>query len=175
MSGFLLWPTQTNYNFSVKNSKWMNKTGDVAWEFMQSCAKYNIEHAFYYSVHANWYMDVNNYRAPNATAQAIYNSLVVQQFYELFSPKSKYANPFLFWFDSGILPGVSPNIGPILRTLGNNTICMQCPTFAGNRGTRWVGDEQAVAPLPLWYSVPAGQCANIGQSMGKPGTVCPFD
>lgn len=165
-SGFLLWPTETNYNYSVKNSQWKNKTGDVAWEFMQSCEKYGLKHAFYYSVHENWYMDIGNYKAPTPKAQAIYNELVEQQMRELFDPKSKYANPFLIWFDAGIIPGVSPNVGPILRTVGNNTVCMQCPSFAGNQGVRWVGDEQAVAPLPLWYSVKAGECGkkNIGRS-----------
>ncbi|XP_067053101.1 uncharacterized protein [Acropora muricata] len=168
-SGFLLWPTETNYNYSVKNSQWKNKTGDVAWEFMQSCEKYGLKHAFYYSVHENWYMDIGNYRSPTPEAQAIYNKLVEQQMRELFDPKSKYSNPFLIWFDAGIIPGVSPNIGPILRTVGNNTICMQCPSFAGNQGVRWVGDEQAVAPLPLWYSVKAGECGkdNIGDPLGE--------
>jgi len=168
-SGFLLWPTETNYNYSVKNSKWRNKTGDVAWEFMQSCEKYGIKHAFYYSVHENWYMDVNNYRAPTPEAQAMYNHVVEQHMRELLDPKSKYSNPFLFWFDAGIVPGVSPNVGPILRTLGGNSICMQCPTFAGNQGVRWVGDEQAVAPLPLWYAVPDGQCdmTHTGDPLGK--------
>lgn len=169
-SGFLLWPTQTNYNYSVKNSHWKNKTGDVAWEFMQSCKKYGLKHAFYYSVHENWFMDIANYRAPSPEAQEIYNNLVKLHMLELFDPKSKYANPFLIWFDAGIIPGVSPNIGPILRTLGNNTVCMQCPSFAGNQGVRWIGDEQAVAPQPFWYAVKAGECSRAltrGDPLGE--------
>ncbi|KAJ7369614.1 hypothetical protein OS493_037564 [Desmophyllum pertusum] len=158
-SGFLLWPTATNYNYSVKNSNWRNGTGDVAWEFMQSCAKYGIEHGFYYSVHENWYMDVDNYTTHNPVTQAVYKRLVEEHMRELLSSKSKYKKPFLFWFDAGIVPGISPNVGPILRSLANDTICQQCPTFAGNQGVRWVGDEQAVAPSPLWYSVPAGKCS----------------
>jgi len=158
LSGFLLWPTETNYNYSVKDSKWRNKTGDVAWEFIKSCEKYGIKHAFYYNVNQNWYMDVIKYRAPTPEAQAIYNHIVEQHMRELLDPNSKYSNPFLVWFDGGIDPGVSPNIGPIVRTLGNNSICVQCPTFAGNQGVQWVGNERAVAPLPLWYAVPDGQC-----------------
>lgn len=77
---------------------------------MQSCEKYGLKHAFYYSVHENWYMDIGNYRSPTPEAQAIYNKLVEQQMRELFDPKSKYSNPFLIWFDAGIIPGVSPNI-----------------------------------------------------------------
>ena len=104
-------------------------------------------------------MDIANYRAPSPEAQEIYNNLVKLHMLELFDPNSKYANPFLIWFDAGIIPGVSPNIGPILRTLGNNTVCMQCPSFAGNQGVRWIGDEQAVAPQPFWYAVKAGECS----------------
>lgn len=155
-SGFLLWPTVTNYNYSVKDSKWRNKTGDVARDFVQSCAKYDIKHAFYYSVNKNWYMNVDHHRAPNPVAQAGYNRIVEEQMRELLNPNSKYANPFLFWFDAGIVPGVSPNIGPILRSLASDCICLKCPASSGNLGARWIGNEQAVAPLPLWYTVRKG-------------------
>ncbi|KAJ7369612.1 hypothetical protein OS493_037562 [Desmophyllum pertusum] len=114
-SGFLLWPTATNYNYSVKNSNWRNGTGDVAWEFMQSCANTALSHGFYYSVHENWYMDVDNYKTHNPVTQAVYRRLVEEHLRELLSPKSKYKKPFLFWFDAGIVPGISPNVGPILR------------------------------------------------------------
>ena len=155
-SGFLLWPTETNYNYSVKNSRWRNKAGDVAWDFVQSCAKYGIKHAFYYSVNKNWYMNVDHHRATNPAAQSIYNRIVEEQMRELLKPGSKYANPFLFWFDAGIDPGVSPNVGPILRSLASDVICLKCPTASGNQGARWIGNEQAVAPLPLWYAVSEG-------------------
>ena len=67
-SGFLLWPTQTDYYYSVKNTEWRNKTADVALEFVQSCKKFGIKHGFFYSVHENWYMDIDNFTAPNPEA-----------------------------------------------------------------------------------------------------------
>lgn len=155
-SGFLLWPTEINYNYSVKHSKWRNKTGDVAWDFMQSCAKYGIKHAFYYSVNKNWYMRVDKHRAPSKAAQAIYNRIVEQQMQELLHQSSKYTNPFLLWFDAGFIPGVSPNVGPILRSVASDSICLKCPSSSGNQGARWIGNEKAVAPLPLWYAVTEG-------------------
>ena len=157
-SGFLLWPTETSYSYSVKNSKWRNKTGDVASDFMKSCVKNNIKYGFYFSVHENWFMGVNNYTTIDPTTEEIYKRLVEQQMIELFNPDSKYRDPFYIWFDAGIVKGVSPNVGPIIRNLAKDSICMSCPTFSGNQGLRWVGDEQAVAPLPLWNAVLDGQC-----------------
>ena len=155
-SGFLLWPTKTNYNYSVRNSKWRNKTGDVAWDFVQSCAKFGIKHAFYYSVNKNWYMDVDHHMATDSAAQAKYNHIVEEQMRELLNPCSNYRNPFLVWFDAGVVPNVSPNVGPILRSLANDSICLKCPATSGHQGARWIGNEQALAPLPLWYAVHAG-------------------
>ncbi|CAH3017747.1 unnamed protein product [Porites evermanni] len=155
-SGFLLWPTTTNYSYSVKSSNWRNKTGDVALDFIQSCAKYGIKHAFYYSVNKNWYMNVSNHRAPSPGAQTVYNRIVEQQIRELLNPSSKYASPFLFWFDAGIVSGISPNVVPIFHSLAENIICLKCPASSGIAGARWIGNERAVASLPLWYAVRDG-------------------
>ena len=155
-SGFLLWPTKTNYSYSVKSSDWRNKTGDVALDFIQSCAKYGIKHAFYYSVNKNWYMNVSNHRAPSSGAQTVYNRIVEQQIRELLNPSSKYANPFIFWFDAGIVSGVSPNVVPIFHSLAEDIICLKCPASSGIAGARWIGNERAVASLPVWYAVRDG-------------------
>lgn len=155
-SGFLLWPTKTNYSYSVKSSDWRNKTGDVALDFIQSCAKYGIKHAFYYSVNKNWYMNVSNHRAPSPGAQTVYNRIIEQQIRELLNPSSKYANPFLFWFDAGIVSGISPNVVPIFHSLAEDIICLKCPASSGIAGARWIGNERAVASLPVWYAVRNG-------------------
>ena len=155
-SGFLLWPSKT-YNYTVANTKWRHGKANIAAEFMASCKKYGLEYGFFYSVHNNWFMGVNEYFARPPYKQADFNRVAVAQMKELFGHRSPYRNPFYLWFDAGIKQG-SPDIGPIIRSLASDSICDECPTFAGNQGVRWVGNENAEAPLPNWYAVSDGMC-----------------
>ena len=158
-SGFLMWPSDTNYNYSVKYTKWREGKGNVLSDFMMSSKKYGLDYGFFYSVHNNWYMGVDNYTTGNPLTQERYKKVVEEQMRELFNVNSPYKDPFYIWFDAGIVPGVSPNVGPIIRELASNSLCDECPTFAGNQGLRWVGNENAMAPLPHWYAVPKGKCS----------------
>ncbi|XP_068755375.1 uncharacterized protein [Montipora capricornis] len=158
-SGFLMWPSETNYNYSVKHTKWRKGNGDVLLDFMRSSRKYNLEFGVFYSVHNNWYIGVDNYTTGHRTTQDKYQKLVEEQMRELFGKDSPYKDPFYIWFDAGIVPGESPNVGPIIRELAANSLCDECPTFAGNQGLRWVGNENALAPLPHWYAVPKEKCS----------------
>ena len=158
-SGFLLWPSETNYNYSVKFTKWRNGKGNVVRDLMKSSKKYGLQHGFFYSVHNNWYMGVDNYATGDVVTQRRYNDIVEEQMKELFNPDSPYRDPFYIWFDAGIVPGISPDVGPLIRKLAKNSLCDECPTFAGNQGLHWVGNENAMAPLPLWNSVHKGDCS----------------
>lgn len=158
-SGFLMWPSETNYNYSVKYTKWRDGKGNILSDFMMSSKKYGLDYGFFYSVHNNWYMGVDNYTTGDASTQERYRKVVEEQMRELFNANSPYKDPFYIWFDAGIVPGVSPNVGPIIRELASNSLCDECPTFAGNQGLRWVGNENAMAPLPHWYAVPKGKCS----------------
>lgn len=156
-SGFLLWPSKT-YNYTVASTTWRQGKADIAAEFIASCKKYSLEYGFFYSVHNNWFMGVNDYAATPPFKQANFDRVAKDQMRELFGERSPYSNPFYIWFDAGVKPGESPDIGPIIRSLAPNSICDECPTFAGDQGVRWVGNENAQAPLPNWYSVPEGMC-----------------
>jgi alpha-L-fucosidase len=156
-SGFLLWPSKT-YNYSVKSTKWRHGKGDIAIEFLESCKKAKVKYGFFYSVNKNWFMDVENYKTKSPKAQEKYNEIVLRQLVELFGKDSKYSNPFYMWFDAATDPKVNPLIGPLIRSLAKDTLCDECNSFAGDQGLRWVGNEKAVAPLPNWYTVPAGEC-----------------
>ena len=158
-SGFLMWPSETNYNYSVKYTKWRDGKGNVLLDFMKSNQKYGLEYGFFYSVHNNWYMGVDNYTTGDPLSQRRFQKVVEEQMHELFHANSLYRDPFYIWFDAGIVPDVSPNVGPIIRKLADNSLCDECPTFAGNQGLRWVGNENALAPLPHWYAVPKGKCS----------------
>lgn len=158
-SGFLMWPTATDYKYSVKYTKWRDGKGNVLADFIKSCRKYGLEYGYFYSVHNNWYMGVDNYTTGVPATQEYYKKVVEEQMRELFNATSPYKDPFYIWFDAGIVPKVSPDIGPIIRKLASNSICDECPTFSGNQGLHWVGNEKAFAPLPQWYAVPKGKCS----------------
>ena len=158
-SGFLMWPTATDYKYSVKYTKWRDGKGNVLADFIKSCRKYGLEYGYFYSVHNNWYMGVDNYTTGVPATQEYYKKVVEEQMRELFNATSPYKDPFYIWFDAGIVPKVSPDIGPIIRELASNSICDECPTFSGNQGLHWVGNEKAFAPLPQWYAVPKGKCS----------------
>ena len=158
-SGFLLWPSSTNYNYSVKFTKWKEGKGDIAKDFIKSCHKYGLEYGFFYSVHRNWYMGVENYATKDPKKQDEFNHLIEAQMRELFGSESPYKDPFYIWFDAGIVPGVSPNIGPLVSSLAGESICDECPSFSRSQGLRWVGNEDGFAPLPHWYAVPKGKCS----------------
>ncbi|EDO44021.1 predicted protein, partial [Nematostella vectensis] len=170
-SGFLLWPSES-YKYTVRNTKWRGGNGDLAWDLIQSCKKHNIEHGFYLSVHNNWFMDVNNYRVRNDSEKSAFFNASLAQFQEIFGPESKYKDPFYLWMDAGIVKGVSPDVGSLFDKLAPNTVCDECPTFARYNGLRWVGNEQAVAPLPNWYAVKEGKCGTnthgAEKDMGTP-------
>ena len=140
-SGFLLWPSNT-YNYTVKQTKWKRGKGDIAAEFIQSCKRNGLEYGFYYSAHKNWFMGVDNYTAQSFKGQKRYNDVVREHMREHFGNQSRYGKPFYVWFDAGIVPGKSPNIGPMVRSLASTAICSQCPSFAGNHGLQWVGTRE---------------------------------
>ena len=158
-SGFLMWPSETDYKYSVKYTKWRDGKGNILSDFMKSSKKHGLEYGFFYSVHNNWYMGVDNYSTWEPSTQERYKEVVEEQMRELFNANSSYKDPFYIWFDAGIVPGVSPDVGPIIRELASDALCDECPTFAGNQGLRWVGNENALAPLPHWYAVPKGKCS----------------
>ena len=142
-------------------------------DFINSSQKHGLEYGVFYSVHNNWYMGVDNYTTKNPETQQRYKEVVEEQMYELFGACSQYKNPFYIWFDAGIVPNVSPNVGPIIRQLAQTSLCDECPTFAGNQGLRWVGNEDALAPLPHWYAVPKGKCS-MKNSDGELYAIKPF-
>ena len=156
-SGFLLWPSST-YNYTVRNTTWKRGRGDIAAEFIQSCKRHGLEYGFYYSAHNNWFMGVSNYTAKNSRKQKKYNQIVQKHMSELLGSHSIYKDLFFLWFDAGLIPGTSANMGPIFKRLANETVCFECPGFSGKQGARWVGNERAEVSLPNWYPVAGGKC-----------------
>ena len=80
-SGFLMWPSKTDYKYSVKYTKWREGKGDVLLDFIKSSKKYGLEHGVFYSVHNNksvnfeiskiWKFVQSSYRLKNSASKSL--------------------------------------------------------------------------------------------------------
>ncbi|MBQ3815860.1 MAG: alpha-L-fucosidase [Clostridia bacterium] len=160
-TGFSLWDTKVN-DFSIAHTGWRGGGGDICREFIAACAKYGLKPGFYYSTGCNGYYNINDnwkwdYRSPEYQA---YVKNVEAQVTELWT---MYGDLFEIWFDGGIIPPEKggPDLTPILRQHQPHAICFQGPRdWAHN--TRWVGNEDGLAPENCWATTNAGEARYDG-------------
>lgn len=164
-SGFLLWPSTTS-NVSLAATR--STVVDAVGAFAASCAARGIAPGYFYSVHDNWVLGVDEFRAgavprlyggPPLSASE-YEAIALAQLRELLT---QYPIEEL-WFDAGTSPALTPHLGALVAQLSPDVVCHSCWGFdqrgAGNEsgagvGLRWMGDEEAVMPLPNWGTVAA--------------------
>jgi alpha-L-fucosidase len=84
--GFCLWPSPFTRH-SVRNSKWMNGTGDVVFELQKACQEFGLKMGVYLS--------------PWDRNSAIYGTPAYLDYYrnQLYELMTKYGNIFEVWFD----------------------------------------------------------------------------
>lgn len=106
MSGFTLWNTKA-HNFSIAHTQYKGGGQDVVSDLIMSCKKYNLKLGFFYSVHFNWYLGVNNFQVgwpplgPKNYTQAEYLAIAKAQLEEvidLFGDEG----PLEVWFDGKV-------------------------------------------------------------------------
>ena len=151
-TGFTLFPSSAN-NFSIADTPYLNGKGDVVAAFIDSCKKYGIRPALYYSTSYNWYYGIQCGKSTDGdmAKTAAYNKIVLQQLEELWS---RYGDIFEIWFDGGCLPVEKggPDLLPLLYKYQPNAITFQSPPNVPN-GIRWVGNERATAEFDCWATV----------------------
>lgn len=134
----------------------MRGKGDIAAEFMQSCKRNTMDYGFYYSTRNNWFLGVSNYSEKKNKKRKKYSRIVKKQLEELLGSNSTYKDPFILWFD-GVRPRSSEEIGPFVKNLTQQTMCLECPGFYGKEGgVRLMGNERGEVTLPNWYTVSDG-------------------
>jgi alpha-L-fucosidase len=144
--GFCLWPTATT-SHSVKSSTWKDGKGDVVRELADACKAGGIKLGIYCSP---WDRNVTNYDSDKPAYAKYYR----QQLSELLS---NYGPVYEMWFD-----GNKANVADwsdvinLVRKLQPNTVIKQGPRLDSIlEDVRWVGNEQACAPLANWSVYPA--------------------
>ena len=144
--GFCLWPTATTAH-SVKSSTWKDGKGDVVRELSDACKAGGIKFGIYCSP---WDRSVTNYDSDKPAYAKYYH----EQLNELLS---NYGPVYEMWFD-GNKANVAdwPNIISLVRKLQPNAVIKQGPRVEPiKEDIRWVGNEQACAPLASWSVYPA--------------------
>jgi alpha-L-fucosidase len=171
-SGFALWPT-ASHNYSVRSSPWKAGAGDVLSDFVASCRKYNISPGVFWTQRFNFHFGVpdNGLVDPNFSfnsgtsklSQGQYDTMMFTQLRELASYgfEEIWINGLLEHSAEG---GIFTDLADELRRLFPRTVCHSCSGYSqgnhsgsnssggggGGFGLRWVGNEEAEAPLPSW-------------------------
>lgn len=135
--GFCLWPSKFT-DFSVASSPWRGGNGDVVRELRDACAKYDLKFGVYYSPFDS---DAPTYDDPTA-----YDDYFINQLSELLVG---YGQIDLLWLDGCGSENHDynwPRIIDEIRRLQPEILLFNM----GDPDFRWVGNEDGLAPLPLW-------------------------
>jgi alpha-L-fucosidase len=144
--GFCLWPTKTTEH-SVAKSAWKDGKGDVVREFSDACKEFGMKMGIYCSP---WDRSVSFYDSDKPRYAEMYR----QQLTELLS---KYGPVYEMWFD-GNKANVADwqNVIATVRKLQPDAVIKQGARVSPiSEDVRWVGNEQACAPIENWCVYPA--------------------
>jgi alpha-L-fucosidase len=158
-SGFALWPT-ASHNYSVRSSPWKNGRGDVLADFVASCRKYGLSPGVFWTQRFNFHFGVPDYGLVDPgfsgsakVSQQQYDQMMFGQLHELagYGFEEIWINGALEHDSSG---GVFTELAAELRKLFPTVVCHSCLGYSqgvdGGYGVRWMGNEEAVMPLPSW-------------------------
>ncbi|MHA1683032.1 MAG: alpha-L-fucosidase [Promethearchaeota archaeon] len=139
--GFCLWQTNTT-DYSVRRSPWKDGKGDVVREFIDACKKAGMR--------AGVYLSPWDRHEPCYADKEAYDSFYAAQLTELLTMYDfKYTE---LWFDGA---------GSVGREYDWKRIIGICKEFQpqalifnmGEPTIRWAGNENGLAPYPLWNVV----------------------
>lgn len=152
--GFCLWPTETT-DYSVKSSPYKEGQGDVVAEVVAACRKQKLQVGLYLSP---WDRHEPSYKDKTA-----YDKFYVRQLTELCT---RYGPLVELWFDGAGSEGREYDWPSIIGVVKQH----QRPAMIFNMGEptiRWAGNEDGVAPYPLWNVVPEAEVPDFARGRGK--------
>ncbi len=183
-NGFCLWPTRTT-EYGVRNSPWRGGCGDVLREFAAAARAADLGVGFYISAG-----DVSQgcFSTPEPQGQRRlvgdvdrYLAVFAAQFREILSG---YGDLCEIWLDGALDPFgpdvLRPSGQPVGRSYWDGLTAMARelqPDAVIMGGTqpdvRWPGNEEGLAPYPLWNVVEPGQEAANWVPPGAAGWIVP--
>lgn len=141
VGGFCMWQTDTT-DYSIKNTAWRGRKGDVLADLSASCKKRGMKWGVYLSPRDDAHGVSTGGKCSDETKQAEYDKLYRQQLTEVLS---KYGELCEVWFDgSNII-----EVGDILKQHAPKAVIFQ----GKYASIRWVGNEDGIAPYPAWNTV----------------------
>jgi alpha-L-fucosidase len=179
-SGFLLWPSASGAP-SLADTASPTPRNLVA-AFASAAARAGLAAGYFYSVHCNWWAGVNEFEAGHARwgsagaplTPAQFDALAAAQLTELLAAAAAApggAPTSELWFDAGVNASLTPSIAARVAALAPGAVCHSCAGLdqragGGGVGVRWMGNEEAVMPLPNWGAVGAGYTPYAGDPLG---------
>ncbi|GGA60117.1 hypothetical protein GCM10011507_09620 [Edaphobacter acidisoli] len=144
VGGFCLWPTSTT-DYSIASTPYKDGKGDIVGELAVACRKRNVRFGVYVSPRDDHHRAglAGKVLSGNPEEQARYDNIYRRQLIELMT---RYGSMFEVWFDGSARAEL---IGPIVHKYQPQAMIFN--TAAGT--IRWVGNEEGLAPYPLWDTV----------------------
>jgi alpha-L-fucosidase len=142
--GFCNWPT-AHSNYSVKNSRWKNGTGDVVKEFTEACKADGIKAGIYLGPHDR---HDSRYGTPD------YSDYYANQLSELLR---NYGPLWEIWWDGAGADKLTENYyarwADTVRHLQPNCVVFGTKNSYRFADCRWVGNESGVSGDPCWSTI----------------------
>lgn len=163
VGGFCLWPTSTT-DYSIASTPYKNGKGDIVGELAASCKKRGMLFGVYVSPRDDHHNvgGGGKVHSGNPEDQKRYDEIYTKQLTELLT---HYGPMVEIWFDGSARGEL---VGPIVHKYQPNAMI-----FNTSIGTiRWVGNEEGVAPYPLWNAVTkqihlTGEASGEGDASGN--------
>jgi alpha-L-fucosidase len=144
VGGFCLWPTRTTL-YSIASTPYKGGKGDIVGEFAAECRKRNMPYGFYISPRDDHrgVREGGIARSGMPEDQRRYDEVYKQQLTELLTGYGKLAE---VWFDGSANGEL---VRPLIRAHQPQAMIFQSSAAT----IRWVGNEEGVAPYPVWNTV----------------------
>jgi alpha-L-fucosidase len=160
--GFCLWPTDA-FDYSVRQSPWMNGKGDVVGQFIASCHKYRVRPGIYLNFAHNGYCNsmYHTWRDGKGgfkPGRSVHNSPHYTAICERMLTElcSRYGELVELWFDGSALPVNlgGPDVTAITQRYQPNAVIYGATADQPIANCiRWIGHEEGWAPESCWGTI----------------------
>lgn len=170
--GFSTFPARTafpafnfTYSYSIASVPAYQKgKGDLARDFVASCAKYSVKPGFYYGAMNNAFLNVVGGKVQAGAACAFcpditqdqYTQILLAQLRQLWTDYGSIAE---VWFDGGYPPGTKELVTALQLELQPDSVGFQGPSV---NSVRWAGTESGHAAPDMWMTAASSSAAGAG-------------